>query len=136
MNAIDTLKQLCEARAKATIGDWGLGTYTSAVLFGPNSDGTGIEFDNQYDPPFIALAANTDFPAILVEMESQQAELVRLREIVADAQTRFHELACTNGMTFRQLQDHAYAMYQDMLQGRLPRPVARAAAEAAAKEVK
>lgn len=100
MNAIETLKAICEARAKATAGPWKLGFDGSVECDAPgepaeivtrgydeDDNATGVLLTK--DAAFIALAGSTDFSAILAEME-------RLRAIVDKPPLTFDAFRAAN----------------------------------------
>lgn len=75
MNLIDELERLAEMRAKASPTKWGLGDWSSSVVFGLNNDGTGIALDCPDDAAFVAAAGSIDFPALLREAREMREEL-------------------------------------------------------------
>ena len=79
MTPIETLTQLCEAREKATPGEWIVVACTDGGTFrcinaGPRyvHRDKGIVLEAN-DGNFIALAGSTDFPALLEHVKSLEA---------------------------------------------------------------
>ena len=84
MNAIETLKAICEARAKATAGPWHAsgniwsnGGYVHSpdnrVLFTANERVARLDrSQREANATFLALAGSTDFPALLAEVKAMQ----------------------------------------------------------------